>query len=69
MDSWPRINTRRFDGESEGAFRRRAARIAEIITTFRFARDAADEGEQLEQELIQLQSPGYYMRREMMALN
>jgi len=59
MDGWPPVNTRRFDGESERSFRLRATRIAEIISTFRTGRYDATVGEQLEQELIDLQTPSH----------
>ena len=69
MDSWPPIRTPRFDGESENAFRRRADRISEIINAFRFGRHGTSEGEELEQELLSLQNPGYYIHREAAALH
>ncbi|MGN6489518.1 MAG: hypothetical protein ACTHLT_17095 [Devosia sp.] len=59
MDGWPPVNTKRFDGESERSFRRRAARIAEIIVTFRNGRHDAITGEELEQELVSLQTPSH----------
>jgi hypothetical protein len=59
MDGWPPVNTRRFDGESERSFRWRAARINEIISTFRTGRYDADAGEELEQELLTLQTPSH----------
>lgn len=59
MDGWPPVNTRRFDGESERSFRLRAARISEIIATFRSGRYGATEGENLEQELVSLQTPSH----------
>jgi len=59
MDGWPPVNTRRFDGESERSFRFRAARIHEIIATFRTGRYDATIGEQLEQELLALQTPSH----------
>ena len=59
MDGWPPVNTRRFDGESERSFRWRAARIDEIISTFRAGRYDADVGEELEQELLTLQTPSH----------
>jgi hypothetical protein len=59
MDGWPPVNTRRFDGESERSFRLRATRINEIIATFRTGRYDATLGEQLEQELIDLQTPSH----------
>jgi hypothetical protein len=57
MDGWPPVMTRRFDGESERSFRLRASRIHEIISTFRAGRYDQDTGEELEQELIDLQTP------------
>jgi len=59
MDGWPPVNTRRFDGESERSFRYRAARINEIILTFRAGRYDAATGEELEQELLTLQMPSH----------
>ncbi len=59
MDGWPPVNTRRFDGESERSFRYRAARINEIISTFRTGRYDAETGEALEHELLQLQTPSH----------
>lgn len=59
MDGWPPVNTRRFDGESERSFRMRAARIGEIIATFRTGRYDAAEGEDLEHELVSLQTPSH----------
>ena len=59
MDGWPPVTTRRFDGESERSFRWRASRINEIISTFRTGRYDAATGEQLEQELIELQTPSH----------
>ena len=59
MDGWPTINTRRFDGESERSFRWRAARITEIIATFRNGRYDAATGEDLERELTELQTPSH----------
>ena len=59
MDGWPPVNTRRFDGESERSFRMRSARISEIIATFRTGRYDAAEGEELEQELVALQTPSH----------
>jgi hypothetical protein len=59
MDGWPPVNVSRFDGESERSFRWRASRINEIVTTFRNGRYDSDSGEQLEQELITLQTPSH----------
>jgi len=59
MDGWPPVNTRRFDGESERAFRLRAERISDIIMMFRKGRYDAETGEVLERELIMLQTPSY----------
>ncbi len=59
MDGWPPVNTRRFDGESERNFRLRSARIGEIIATFRTGRYDAVEGEELELELVTLQTPSH----------
>ena len=59
MDGWPPVNTRPFDGESERSFRLRSARISEIIATFRNGRYDAAEGEELEQELMTLQTPSH----------
>lgn len=59
MDGWPPVNTRRFDGESERSFRWRAERINEIIATFRTGRYDAVIGEELEQELLALQTPSH----------
>lgn len=62
MDSWPPIVTRRFDGESEIEYRRRAQRISEIITGFRRGRVDARDADRLEDELMLLQSPDIYAR-------
>ena len=59
MDGWPPVNTRRFDGESERSYRFRAARISDIISTFRTGRYDASTGEELEQELLALQTPSH----------
>jgi hypothetical protein len=59
MDGWPPVNTRRFDGESERSYRYRAQRINEIITMFRSGRYDAATGEELEQELVALQTPSH----------
>ncbi len=59
MDGWPPVNTRRFDGESERSFRWRATRINEIISTFRTGRYDAATGEDLERELLDLQTPSH----------
>ncbi|WP_374622166.1 hypothetical protein [Devosia sp.] len=67
MDGWPPVNCRRFDGEGDLDFRRRSARVSEIVTAFRFGRVEYDEGERLERELDKLQSPAYYHRYEMSA--
>ena len=59
MDGWPPVNTRRFDGESERSFRWRSARISEIVTTFRTGRYDVATGEELERELMVLQTPSH----------
>lgn len=59
MDGWPPVNTPRFDGESERSFRFRAARINEIISTFRTGRYDPVQGEELERELVTLQTPSH----------
>lgn len=59
MDGWPLVNTRRFDGESERSFRWRSARITEIISTFRNGRYDVASGDELEQELLTLQTPSH----------
>jgi hypothetical protein len=62
MDGWPPITTPRFDGESEIEFKRRAARIHEIIVGFRSGRIAEVEADELESELMLLKSPDVYVR-------
>lgn len=59
MDGWPPVTTKRFDGESERSYRYRAQRINEIITAFRTGRYDADTGEEMEQELLTLQTPSH----------
>ena len=59
MDGWPPVNTRRFDGESERSFRWRAARITEIVSTFRTGRYDASTGDELVAELTVLQTPSH----------
>ena len=59
MDGWPPVNTRRFDGESERSFRWRTTRINEIISTFRTGRYDAAVGDELEAELMTLQTPSH----------
>jgi hypothetical protein len=58
VEGWPRISTERFDGESVETYRRRSARIVEIVTGFRMGRYADDVAEQRERELLDLQDPG-----------
>ncbi len=58
MEGWPRIATERFDGESIETYRRRSARIIEIVTGFRMGRFDGDDAEQRERELLDLQDPG-----------
>lgn len=60
MDGWPPVNTKRFDGESERAFRLRASRIHEIISTFRTGHYDPATGEELENELLVLQTPSHH---------
>jgi len=59
MDGWPPVNTNKFDGESERSFRWRAARISEIIGIFRTGRYDAETGDELEAELVTLQTPSH----------
>ena len=65
MDGWPPINCRRFDGESEGAFRRRRTRIAEIVNGFRFGSLSREEADRLDRELVMLQNPVFHDTREL----
>ncbi len=56
MDGWPPIVVDRFDGESPTAYRRRSARIIQIVNGFRMGRyDDRDLAELKEQELLKLQ--------------
>jgi len=57
MDGWPRITSKRFDGESVETYRKRAARIAEIITGFRMGRFDSETADEMEQRLMDLQNP------------
>jgi hypothetical protein len=57
MEGWPRILTERFDGESLETYRRRSARIVEIVTGFRMGRYEKDVAEERERELLDLQDP------------
>ncbi|AKR56291.1 hypothetical protein GCM10011321_04600 [Youhaiella tibetensis] len=57
MDGWPRISSKRFDGESMDTYRRRAAQIAEIITGFRMGRFDSETADEMEQRLADLQNP------------
>lgn len=56
---WPRIVTERFDGESLEDYRRRSARIVEIVTGFRTGAFDRDTAEERERELLQLQDPAF----------
>lgn len=57
VEAWPRIVCERFDGERRHAYAERSARIVEIVTIFRMGHYDAGLGDQLEQELLRLQSP------------
>lgn len=57
MDGWPRISSKRFDGESPDTFRRRANMIAEIINDFRMGRFDNETAEEMERRLLDLQNP------------
>ena len=57
MEHWPPIRTRRFEGESQRAYERRAAEIAQIITGFRELRFNGELAEEMERRLIRLQEP------------
>ncbi len=57
MEAWPRIVCERFDGESAAAYRRRAAKVAEIVEGFRMGRFAGDVADEMERELMGLQTP------------
>ncbi len=57
MDGWPPIIVDRFDGESPTAYRRRSARIVQIVNGFRTGcYDDRDLAERKEQELLRLQN-------------
>ncbi|CDP51854.1 hypothetical protein [Paradevosia shaoguanensis] len=57
MDGWPRIASKRFDGENVDIYRKRAAAIAEIITGFRMGRFDSETADEMEQRLMDLQNP------------
>jgi len=54
---WPPIHCKQFDGEEADAYRRRAAKVREIITNFRQGRYDTETGEVMERKLIELQTP------------
>ncbi len=57
MEHWPPIRTKRFEGENERSYVRRAREIAEIITGFRELRFYGEEAEEKERRLMALQEP------------
>ena len=59
MDDWPPIRCPRFDGESLDGYRRRSARIAEIVTNFRRGRYVGDTAEEMELLLEKLRTPEF----------
>ena len=56
-DEWPPIKTKRFEGESLDAYRRRADKVAEIMQAFRMGRYDSDLGEVMERKLTELLTP------------
>jgi hypothetical protein len=57
MDEWPAIKCPRFDGESLEAYRRRYAKVTEIITNFRHGVYQGEQADRLEALLVKLQTP------------
>ncbi len=57
VEHWPPIRVKRFEGESMGAYERRAAEIVDIITGFRELRFRGALAEQKERRLMMLQEP------------
>lgn len=55
-DIWPGFSVSRFKGESDTSYSQRAARIHEIIRTFRHRYYTRNEALVLEQELERLES-------------
>lgn len=60
-DDWPKISCERFDGEPASQYERRAKRIRQIITDFRWGRIPADRADAIESELLDLQDPGFLL--------
>jgi hypothetical protein len=56
-DEWAPIKTKRFEGESLDAYRRRADKVAEIMQAFRMGRYDRDLGEVMERKLTDLLTP------------
>ncbi|MET3900618.1 hypothetical protein ABIB57_004584 [Devosia sp. UYZn731] len=56
-DEWAPIKTKRFEGESLDAYRRRADKVAEIMNGFRMGRYDRDLGEVMERKLTELLTP------------
>lgn len=56
-DEWAPIKTKRFEGESMDAYRRRASKVAEIMVSFRMGRYDRDLGETMERKLTELLTP------------
>ncbi|MDB5587735.1 MAG: hypothetical protein JWP26_2705 [Devosia sp.] len=56
-DEWAPIKTKRFEGESLDAYRRRADKVAEIMQAFRMGRYDRDLGEVMERKLTELLTP------------
>lgn len=56
-DEWAPIKTKRFEGESLDAYRRRASTVTEIIESFRMGRYDRDLGETMEHKLTALLTP------------
>ena len=57
LETWPRIECERFDGETSDGYGRRSQRIVEIVTDFRMGRYDAEAGDRMERELLSLQDP------------
>ncbi|MDB5527949.1 MAG: hypothetical protein JWR51_1052 [Devosia sp.] len=56
-DEWAPIKTKRFEGESLDAYRRRADKVAEIVQAFRMGRYDREIGEVMERKLTDLLTP------------
>ena len=57
MDEWPAVRCPRFDGENMDDYRRRYAKVSEIVTNFRRGRYVGDTAEEMEAKLERLRMP------------